>query len=427
MRYLFGSYYNLDEPPRTWEQTYLQGRTMRNPGDLVYAAGLMDILRIDGNVEFIPTGYVSYNGRLPRPLEEINETCIALVMPFADHFRNDRTFLLDRYADLVGKLKIPVIVPCIGAQADNLSEQTNAAARRFVSAVLDKSSMIGLRGERTALYLEKLGFVRERHFTVVGCPSVYQAGSELPEMSWPDDPDSCVYGMNYRAGESVNRFLFDSAQVIPSHLLVSQNDFEFINYFVSGNVRRDTTHRVPWYHDMVVSAIRDGSYRYFYNLNSWRRCLRSVDCSISCRIHGSILAILCGIPATIVPFEDRTRELAEYHAIPLVLPNEIKPGDTIGKFADRFDFDAMRKRHRENFAHFMDFLHRNGLKTVFDNGGTPLPSPHANILAEDIPCETMPPLFAVSPAVRICRSIEWLALELYRKLGFNHLSGYPVS
>lgn len=177
---------------------------------------------------------------------------------------------------------------------------------------------------------------------------------------------------------------------------------------------------------MIVSLVQDGSYRYFYNLNAWKQCLRSVDCSLSCRIHGSILAVLCGVPATIVPFESRTRELAEYHGIPIILPEEINPGDDIVKFSSRFDYEAMRKRHRDNFSRYLDFLHKNGLKTVFDNGGTVLPAPDESIPARDIPCETMQPLSTVSSFVRMKRSLQWLALELYRKLGCNHISGRPI-
>ena len=430
MRYLFSSYYNLDDPPRKWQETYTRGRTMRNPGDLVYLAGLMDILRTDANTEFIPTGYVAYVDRLPLSVKEINETCAALVMPFADHFRDNRVRMLNRYADLVRKLKIPAVVPCIGVRSDAITQETDAAAKRFVSAVLDKSALIGLRGETTARYLEKLGFVRDRHFTVVGCPSLYCAGPDLPAFSWPENPESCAFGLNHRAGEAVNRFLIDSARKIPRRRFITQYDFEFIKLFVSAGVRQGSSYRIPWYWDMVVSTVRDGSYRYFYNLNSWKQCLRSLDCSMSSRIHGTILALLCGVPSVIVPFESRTRELAEYHAIPTIRPEEISPGDTVEKFKDRFDFEAMRKRHRENFAHFLDFLHRNGLKTVFDDGGSPRPGPGADILAEDIPCETMKPLCEVSSTVRIGRDMQWKLIELrriLRKHGIRFPSGIPVS
>lgn len=426
MRYLFGSYFDLDKPLRRWPELYTRGNPMANPGDMVYAAGMMNVLRTGEDDAFIPTGYGSYNGGLPLELDEINETCDACVLPFADHLRDDRRDLLNRYAALVEKLKIPVVVPCIGVRAGKASEMTDAAARRFVSAVLDKSAMIGLRGETTARYLERLGFVRDRHFRVVGCPSLYAAGPELPALSWPERPESCAFGLNFRAGKAVNRFLLDSARTAPRRFNVSQSWPECAYYFLSTRAKDDRTHRVPWFRKMVASTIRDGTYRYFFNLNDWKRCLRSCDCSVSCRIHGTILALLCGVPSVIVPFESRTRELAEFHAVPGVLPREIGRGDTVAKFAGRFDFEAMRKRHRENFAAFLDFLHRNGLRTAFDDGGSVRPGPGANVLARAVPGERMEPRHKVSRAVRIWRGALWSGLVRYRAFRRRRPVGIPV-
>ena len=399
---------------------------MVNPGDMVYAAGMMDVLRTSLDDEFVPTGYVSYQGFLPQSVEEINASFTACVLPFADHFRETRIPLLNRYAKLIKALKIPVVVPCIGVRADEISAKTDAAVKRFVSTVLDKSALIGLRGEATARYLEKLGFVRDRHFRVVGCPSLYGAGPDLPAMTWPGNPESCAFGLNRRAGELVNRFLLESAKKSPRRFCISQSLLEFEYYFLSTRAARDATHRIPWFRKMVVSAIRDQSYRYFYNLNSWKRCLQSCDCSVSCRIHGTILALRCGVPAAIVPFESRTRELAEFHAIPIVMPEDINPGDTIETFADRLDFEATRKRHRENFAGFLEFLHRNGLKTAFDDGGNAHPGPGADIFAKAIPGENMKPLFDLPFVLRGWRNIRWLALCRARKLRRRQPKGFPV-
>lgn len=426
MRYLFGSYFDLDRPLRRWQELYVRGNPMTNPGDMVYAAGMMDVLRTGEDDEFIPTGYCSYNGGLPLSLDEINETCAACVLPFADHFRDSRIGLLNRHVGLIRKLKIPVVVPCIGVRDGEVTQRTDVAAKRFVSAILDKSARIGLRGEMTARYLERLGFVRDRHFTVVGCPSIYGAGPDLPPMSWPDKPESCALGLARRAGETVNGFLFDSAQKVPRRFNISQSWLEFAYYFLSPEMKRDPTHRVPWFRKMVVSTIRDGTYRYFYNLNDWKRCLRACDCSMSARIHGTILALLCGVPSAIVPFESRTRELAEFHAIPIIPPEEIEPGDTIGKFTDRFDFEATRRRHRENFAAFLDFLHRNGLRTAFDDGGSVRPGPGEGILARDVPCERMKPLREVPLVVRIWRNIRLKGLVRRRTSRRARPIGIPV-
>lgn len=426
MRYLFGSYFDLDRPLLRWWELYTRGMPMLNPGDMVYAAGMMDVLRTSPGDEFIPTGYASYQRVLPRSLDEINETCDACVLPFADHFRETRINLLNRHVDLVRALKMPVVVPCIGVRAGETSPKTDVAVKRFVSAVLDKSALIGLRGETTARYLEKLGFVRDRHFQVVGCPSLYGAGPDLPVPAWPAKPRCCAFGLNRRAGRDVNRFLFDSARRSPRRFCISQSLLEFEYYFLSSSVARDATHRLPWCRRMVVSAIRHGTYRFFFNLNSWKKCLRACDCSVSCRIHGTILALLCGVPSAIVPFESRNRELAEFHAIPLVLPEEIKPGDTIESFADRLDFEATRKRHRENFAAFVDFLHRNGLRTAFDDGGRPPPSPGENVLAKDVPCENMKPLFELPLVGRAWRTVRWRALCRARRRRREHPKGFPV-
>ncbi len=426
MRYLFGSYFDLDKPLRRWQELYTRGNPMANPGDMVYAAGMMDVLRTSPGDEFIPTGYCSYNGGLPLCMDEITETCVAAVLPFADHLRDSRIRLLNRYASLIRKLKIPVVVPCIGVRDGEVSRDTDVATKRFVSAVLDKSARIGLRGETTARYLEKLGFSRDRHFTVVGCPSIYGAGPEFPPMAWPDKPETCALGLARRAEEPVNRFLVDSSMKVPKRFCISQSWVEFSYYFISHGMRRDPTHRTPWFRDIVESMIRRGDYRYFFNLNDWKRCLRSCDCSMSARIHGTILALRCGVPAAIVPFESRTRELAEFHAIPLVLPEEVRPGDTIEKFADRFDFNAMRKRHRENFAVFLDFLRTNGLETVFDAGGSVLPGPGENEFAKDIPCERMKPLWDVSPVIRAWRDLLLRALVRYRAYRRRNGFGIPI-
>ena len=426
MRYLFGSYFDLDRPLRRWQELYTRGNPMANPGDMVYAAGMMDVLRKSPDDEFVPTGYCSYNGGLPLCMDEIDATCAAAVLPFADHLRDSRVRLLNRYASLIRKLKIPVVVPCIGVRDGEVTGETDAAAKRFVSAVLDKSARIGLRGETTARYLEKLGFSRDRHFTVVGCPSIYGAGPDLPPMAWPENPETCALGLARRAEETVNRFLADSSMKAPKRFCISQSWFEFAYYFVSHGMRRDPTHRTPWFRDIAESMIRRGDYRYFFNLNDWKRCLRGCDCSASARIHGTILALRCGVPAAIVPFESRTRELAEFHAIPLVLPEEIRPGDTIGKFADRFDFGAMRKRHRENFAVFLGFLRENGLETAFDAGGSVLPGPGDNVFAKDVPCERMKPLDEVPRVVRVWRDLQLRALVRYRAHRRRNGFGIPI-
>lgn len=130
MRYPFGSYFDLDKPLTRWWELYTRGNPMVNPGDMVYAAGMMDVLRTSADDEFIPTGYCSYQRTLPLTVDEVNETCDACVLPFADHLRESRITLLNRHVDLVRALKIPVVIPCIGVRDGETTKHTDVAVKR---------------------------------------------------------------------------------------------------------------------------------------------------------------------------------------------------------------------------------------------------------------------------------------------------------
>ncbi|MGW5370708.1 polysaccharide pyruvyl transferase family protein [Streptomyces sp. NPDC004009] len=81
-------------------------------------------------------------------------------------------------ADLIGKLRVSVVVFGVGAQAKldydtAFLKPVDEAVKRFVGVVLDRSASIGVRGEFTQRYLGELGF---RDVDVIGCPSVYFRG-----------------------------------------------------------------------------------------------------------------------------------------------------------------------------------------------------------------------------------------------------------
>ena len=197
-RYLFNC---LKDPRRVtrlvpgWWRNHIE----RNPGDLAYEYAVMNALATDENVEFIPTGYYNFYGFSPSEIERINETCTAFVCPLADVFSDSFLYLVKNLTKLVQRLRIPCIVPCVGLRAEEgfwsgRSPDFDETVGDFVRAVLDKSAIIGLRGETTGRYLEKLGFVKGRDFRVIGCPTLYTYGAELPKRAitapskkYPDD------------------------------------------------------------------------------------------------------------------------------------------------------------------------------------------------------------------------------------------------
>ncbi|MCI4170884.1 polysaccharide pyruvyl transferase family protein, partial [Bacillus spizizenii] len=73
---------------------------------------------------------------------------------------------------------LPVVVIGVGLRAPfapklNEGFPIDQDVKAFVSAVLERSNMIGVRVEITAKYLSRLGFREGIDHTVIGCPSMY--------------------------------------------------------------------------------------------------------------------------------------------------------------------------------------------------------------------------------------------------------------
>lgn len=111
----------------------------------------------------------------------MNRAADMLVLPLANQFRLEFGDRLNLWADTIRKLKIPVVVVGVGCQTDlnfrfDHLKPINKPVQRFVSAVLDHSATIGVRGECTAEYLRHLGFSA---VDIIGCPSMYVNGADL--------------------------------------------------------------------------------------------------------------------------------------------------------------------------------------------------------------------------------------------------------
>mgnify|MGYP002625442253 CR=1 FL=1 len=103
----------------------------------------------------------------------------------ANAFRTTFIDELKKITELVLKLKIPTIVIGVGLKGgkigiERLSFDFDEAVKKFCNAVLNKSQLIGIRGEFTAEYMKALGYKENVDFQVIGCPSMYFYGEDLP-------------------------------------------------------------------------------------------------------------------------------------------------------------------------------------------------------------------------------------------------------
>lgn len=121
-----------------------------NSGNLLYAYGVYRTLLTEDTV--IDMDYYSVErGYTDAEIAEINEKYDAYICPLADAFRDKFREKLLKYAEFFNKLTIPCYVIGVGLRAPyepkiGSPRIFDAEVRQFVKAVLEKSSVIGVRG-----------------------------------------------------------------------------------------------------------------------------------------------------------------------------------------------------------------------------------------------------------------------------------------
>lgn len=373
LRYLFNC---LSDPRRTTRliPDLWRDRIERNPGDLAYEYAVMNALATNESTEFIPTRYYHFGGYSDDKIDWINETCSAFVCPLADVFSDDFLFLVKRLTVLIRRLRIPCVVPCVGLRATSgawsaHSSDFNETVGAFIRAVLEKSAMIGVRGETTGRYLDAMGFVQGRHYMVVGCPTLYTYGESLPERSLtpPTQTERCAFHLNPRADDSGWAFIDHLAGQFKESVFVSQYWQVFRQFMMSnGKMTSELVESQPVFKALLSKYAAENRMRFFLNRTPWMQFLASMDFCIGHRIHGTLLSLLAGTPAAIVPFESRTDELAQFHGLPILSRERLGDTPDWESIQADLDYSRVRRRQKDNFANWLVFLRENGLPTVFD-------------------------------------------------------------
>lgn len=309
--------------------------------------------------------------------DRINRTYDCMVLPFANAFRGSFKQELRIMIRLMKKIKIPCVVVGVGAQAslDNTMKDSelDMLVKRFVKLILKRSTMLGLRGEFTADYLKRLGFQAERDFTVIGCPSMFMWGDQLPEMKLQElTPDSRV-SMNSKISLSgpFHKMMERSRKQFADYTYVPQVIEEIYRMYVGMPYQKKFSEKrpksFPVHFDHEI--YRNDHAMSFINVPSWLSYLSQKDFSFGSRVHGNIAAILSGTPCFILVSDARIRELADYHHIPHILNTEIDSKTSIFDLYEKADYAALNKGHRERFMHYLDFLEINGLEHIYDKDG----------------------------------------------------------
>lgn len=341
-----------------------------NAGNLIYANSVYRTLMINENTELICDNY-SMNAD---DADWINENCSAYIIPLADLFRESAQGERGRIKNLVKKLNIPCIILGVGIRAKSVKEIENGFSfdddvKDFMNAILEKSAMVGLRGELTAKYLTGLGYKEDKDFMVIGCPSMFTFGAALKRREGPirinQDSLLSVNASVVSTKENIN-YVLDLLENYKNSVFIPQRQGELITLY-TGKVYEHPCNKPMYPIDITHPLYAENRVKMFLQAKQWIDFLETRDLSIGCRMHGNIAAILAGTPTVIIPHDMRMRELIEYHKLPHILPKDLFKCGDLSEALSKVDFDAMFTHHQENFERYGKFLKINNIDNIFSN------------------------------------------------------------
>jgi hypothetical protein len=317
----------------------------------------------------------------------INEHYDVAVVPLANAFRLTMIDGLRDMSKLFEKLTIPIVILGVGAQGPTSGKfrpsALDAEVVRFMKAVLNRSPSVGVRGELTANYLARLGFGDE-HVEVIGCPSMFQRGSDL-QIARKVDRLTTYSNISlsvspYRA--EMGPISVDHALRYPN-LTYTAQDQPTLGLMLTGTYRAPFTPPADTPTTLDHPLIRDNRVRFCLDPTTWMEYLSTFEFAFGTRIHGTIAAVMAGTPGLLLAHDSRTLELADYHRIPYRMLTKDTPVDAVELY-EQADWDPMVEAHAERWDRMQSFLAAHQLRHVFEPGESPAAF-DAKIAAVDFP------------------------------------------
>lgn len=299
-----------------------------------------------------------------KSVDEINSRYDMVIAPMANVFSIGFKSLLEKLAQTFEKIKIPIYVIACGVQADSyddleeICEVIREPATKFIRTVYNSGGEFALRGYFTKEFFNRLGF----HSAVVtGCPSLYQLGRNLSVSS--SYVEFCDFSpiLNGKLKECIPYLEeYPNSQFFDQHTY-----FELLygtNYQKSYS-KSDVMMLIRKYSLREVQMLAKNRAKLFPDMASWRNYIQKegFQFSFGSRIHGNIMPILAGIPAVVYACDARTREMAEFFDIPMVMPGRENKIIDLYQLYQTVDYSKFNRKFGERFDDFEKFLQKHGI------------------------------------------------------------------
>jgi hypothetical protein len=361
-------------------------------------------------------------------INKINSNIDCFLIPLADAFRDDAILWLGRITDAINKLKIPCIVTSVGLRASyeaniTIDRPIDAVVRRFVKAILKKSSIMGVRGEITGKYLSLLGFKEDKDYMITGCPSLSSLVPQQLKIDVPSELNTIGINANVLQPSYVSDFFCKAIESFKEYYIIQQKEDEFSDIYLSKfselNIRRKNFPSSIYGRTLFNSALKTDRVKAFGEISRYIEFFKqNTDLSLSSRFHGSVMSIVANVPTLTIPLDSRMNELADYHNLARIKLNDLKDGTrTLNSFMEKLDLHAPEKVSQRNFDRWMKFLDINKVKSKLNSNNSYLEGAKSFKIDEPIPFGK---LNFLSKFLRISKYIMNKPINIaYRRLVFE--------
>ncbi|WP_084499481.1 polysaccharide pyruvyl transferase family protein [Brevibacterium album] len=334
-----------------------------NNGNLIFGAASHKLFSTEGT-EVEANRYVINRHMADR----VNDEYDGFILPLANAFRPSFETEMLRTAEFIEKLTIPFIMLSGGVQIPASGDtaalrKMEPTIKRFARAVLNKSSALSVRGEKSAEYLRSLGF---SDVEVIGCPSMTMNGPGHTVRPSTSISEGAPIAYNIETSNPFGAALIRDAEERFNAVYMPQDraTLEMLLWGTSPHPGSSPEYPLNKHHRQFADNVAE----YHLDASTWIGRMSDMEFSFGARIHGNIAAVLAGTPAVVLAHDQRTLELAEYHEIPHLDAQSDRIPDTVEELFGNADFTAFNSGHTERFDKVEKYLHENGFSHIYERG-----------------------------------------------------------
>lgn len=291
-------------------------------------------------------------------------------------------------ADVLRRLKIPVIAFGIGAQAPvsgtlELSDQTKTVLRLMA----DSTASLGVRGAYSAEIMNGIGIKNVR---IIGCPTAFRANKPDLSIKLPPLEEVKKVGITLRRevsptyAQNIKRYLTfhrDLVKMLAGRFdatLMAQGEIEEKKLALGTLEQKEeaiaSLRQNRWADEWYLDGEMEQLYRsrMFYSdvVAEYEQLVRRLDLVLGYRLHGNLMALANGTPSIYFTYDSRTVEFAGTFKIPsfdVFAGNEFKLED----YWDQALFDRFNTTYAKVYTAMRDFLVENKIDTKMVGAASP--------------------------------------------------------